>query len=246
MGRKFAIAGIALVVAYVVGHLARSQLGIEMSSESIRQSVTGMGWKAPALFLAMMTFRQFLMVPAILLLPVGGLCFGPALGTLLGASGILLSALFTFAMARGLGAQWLQDLVGSQYAWLGKTVGRAGPLVVLGVTAHPTGPMSAIFWGAGFSSMALSPFLLAVTFGGSVRALAYSLFGSTLSDTGSPAFYVATGLLAVATLGPLAHPGIRRRLRSLGERDPRTEEAVIATSIVAPAARDGAGPRPAE
>src|SRR5882757_7265707 len=204
-----------LVFSLVAAWTVRQQLGIELSTHSLQAVVAGMGWKAPALFLGLLTFRQFIFLPAIVILPVGGLCFGTTLGTILGATGIVGSALITFTMARRVGGEWLRELLGHRYAWLEEHIEKAGPPVVGLVTAHPTGPMSALFWGAGFSSMALLPFLLAVTAGGSVRALAYSFLGSTLLVPGSRQFYVAATLLALAALLPFVHPGVRARLLAL-------------------------------
>jgi uncharacterized membrane protein YdjX (TVP38/TMEM64 family) len=210
-GSLAALFALSLLAAWCV----RRQLGVELSTESLRLVVTGMGWKAPALFLGLLTFRQFLFLPAIVILPVGGLCFGTALGTLLGATGIVCSALISFVLARNVGGEWLRDLLGHRYAWLEGHIEKAGAPVVGIVTAHPTGPMSALFWGAGFSSMALLPFLIAVTAGGSVRALAYAFLGSTLLVPGSPRFYVAALVLALVAVAPLAHPRLRTRLLAL-------------------------------
>lgn len=206
-------------LTFAAGWLLREQLGVELSTASLQDFVRGMGWKAPAIFLGLLTFRQFIFLPAIVILPVGGLCFGTTLGTILGATGIVLSALITFAIARKVGGAWLRELFGHRYAWLERHVERAGPPAIALVTAHPTGPMSAFFWAAGFSSMALLPFAIAVTAGGSVRALAYSFFGAALLVPGSPHFYAGLVGLALAVLAPLAHPGIRRRLREARDDD---------------------------
>lgn len=211
---------LALIATFfALGWVVREQLGIELSTSSLQELVRSMGWKAPAIFLGLLTFRQFIFLPAIVILPVGGLCFGTTLGTILGATGIVLSALMTFVMARKIGGAWLRALLGHRYAWLERYVERAGPAAVGLVTAHPTGPMAAFFWAAGFSSMALLPFALAVTAGGSVRALAYSFFGATLLVPGSPRFYAGAAVLTLAALGPLLHPGVRRRLRELRTHD---------------------------
>jgi uncharacterized membrane protein YdjX (TVP38/TMEM64 family) len=196
----------------LAGWLVRGALGLELSTDSLQALVKSMGWKAPAIFLGLLTFRQFIFLPAIVILPVGGLCFGTTAGTILGATGIVLSALITFAIARKVGGAWLRETFGAHYQWLEGHVERAGPPAVALVTAHPTGPMAAFFWAAGFSSMALLPFALAVTAGGSIRALAYSFFGSTLLVPGSPQFYAGATLLAVVAIVPLAHPALRRRL----------------------------------
>ncbi|HEY8517046.1 MAG TPA: VTT domain-containing protein [Candidatus Binatia bacterium] len=215
--------GVLAVASLFAAWTVRAQLGIELSTHGIREQVEAMGWKAPALYLALLTFRQFLFLPAIVILPVGGLCFGATVGTVLGATGIVLSALITFAIARGIGGRWLHELFGPRYAWLERRIRDAGAPVVGIVTAHPTGPMGAFFWGAGFSSMALLPFAIAVAAGGSVRAMAYAFFGSTLLTPGSPRFYVACALLAAAVILPLAHPGVRRKVLGPPARERRQE-----------------------
>ena len=210
---------VVIAAAFAAGSIVREQLGIELSTPALQELVRSMGWKAPAIFLGLLSLRQFIFLPAIVILPVGGLCFGTALGTILGATGLVLSALITFTMARKLGGAWLREMFGHRYAWLERHVERAGPPAVALVTAHPTGPMSAFYWAAGFSSMALLPFALAVTAGGSVRALAYSFFGSTLLAPGTPQFYAAAAVLALAALGPLAHHAVRRRPRAIRRHD---------------------------
>lgn len=213
-----------LAVSLFGAWLVREHLGLELSTEALQSLVKSMGWKAPAIFLGLLTFRQFIFLPAIVILPVGGLCFGTTVGTILGATGIVLSALITFTIARKVGGAWLRELFGHRYAWLERHLDRAGPHAVALVTAHPTGPMAAFFWAAGFSSMALVPFAVAVTAGGSVRALAYSFFGSTLLVPGSPQFYAGAAVLAAAAIVPLAHPGLRRRLfGTRSERKPAAE-----------------------
>jgi len=212
---RSAIVFALLILAVSVGMLVRSSLGIELSSESIRQAVLGMGWKAPALFVGLLTFRQFLLIPAIVLLSAGGLCFGAALGSVLGATGIVGSALLSFGLARGLAGGWLHLWLAARHAWIARSIGRVGPLVVGVVTAHPTGPMSALFWGAGFSSMAFVPFLIAVAIGGSLRAVAFSFLGATLHASNALPFYGAAALLGALALAPLAHPGLRRKFLGL-------------------------------
>jgi uncharacterized membrane protein YdjX (TVP38/TMEM64 family) len=213
--RVLGMLAVLILASAAAGWTVRRHLGVELSTESLQVVVDGMGWKAPALFVGLLTFRQFLLLPAIVILPVGGLCFGTMLGTVLGATGIVCSALVSFTLARKLGGRWLRELLGRRYAWLEGRIEKAGPPVVGLVTAHPTGPMSALFWGAGFSSMALLPFLVAVTAGGSVRALAYAFLGSTLLVPGSPRFYAAAAVLALIALAPFAHPRLRARLLAL-------------------------------
>ncbi|MCZ6463202.1 MAG: VTT domain-containing protein [Proteobacteria bacterium] len=216
-----------VAAAFLLGRLARSELGIEFSADSIRDFVSGLGWAAPLLFLAVVTFRNFLLLPSMLVLPAGGLAFGAVTGTLLGAGGIAISALMKFALGRGVAREWLhrrwlhspRSRMGAASGTLGQRVEAAGPLLVGLVTANPAGPMSAVHWGAGFSTLAVRPFLVAVVAGGLVRAFVYSFFGSTLLETGTPRFYVSAAVLAVVTLAPLLHPGLRGRILRMARDD---------------------------
>jgi uncharacterized membrane protein YdjX (TVP38/TMEM64 family) len=220
MRRHLPVILIALTAGlFLAGYLVRSNLGIEFSQESIRQLVEGLGWKAGAIFVGLVTFRQFLLLPSVVVLPVGGIVFGAALGTLLGATGILASALLKYGIARSLGREWFRPYFGAAVDAFQQRASAAGPLVVGLATAHPAGPMSPVFWGAGFAALPVLVFALTVAIAAPIRAFALSFFGSTLLDPGTPRFWLATVVLAAVALLPLAHPGIRARLMRVAGRD---------------------------
>jgi uncharacterized membrane protein YdjX (TVP38/TMEM64 family) len=212
-----------VVLAFVGGRLVRAEMELELSPESIRVFVAGYGWVGPLVFLLALTFRNFLLLPSMVILPAGGLVFGALAGTLLGTAGIALSGLIKFAIARGVVRDTLRDRFGAAMRGVERRIEAAGPLVVGAVTAHPAGPMSAFHWGAGFSSIALLPFCIALGAGGLVRAGAYSIFGATLLEPGTPRFYLASALLAALALAPLVHPGLRRRVLGRSDGEPREE-----------------------
>ena len=204
---------LALVVgAVVLGRAARQEAGIEVSAESIQIWVSSLGWQAPALFVGLVTFRIFLLLPSWVVLSAGGLVFGAFLGTVLGGLGVLFSAAMGYGLARGIGRDWVRPRMQARLERHGQSLERVGPLLVGLVTAHPMGPMTAFHWAAGFATVPLLGFLMAVLLGGPTRAFIYSFFGSTLLEPGSGEFYLATTILVVVALLPLAHPGIRRRL----------------------------------
>ena len=200
-----------VAAAFTTGQAVRAEMGVDFSPESIRAWVVALGWKGPAFFLLVVTFRQFLALPSGLLLPVGGLCFGALLGTTLGASGIILSGFFGFALTRRLGREWAIDHLPG-LARVEQRVASAGAPAVWLMTAHPFGVMTPFHWGAGLTSISLVGFSAALLLGGPVRAAIYSFLGSTLLDLGSPRFYVASVILLAVSVLPLAHPGVRRRL----------------------------------
>jgi uncharacterized membrane protein YdjX (TVP38/TMEM64 family) len=205
---------LALVaIAVAAGREVRQQAGFEPSVESIQAWVGALGWRGPAVFLGLVTFRLFLFLPSFVILTAGGLLFGVALGTLLGGAGVLASAILGFALARGIGSMWLRHHLMRRFGGDQAGVERAGPLLVAAATAHPVGPMSAFHWGAGLSGLSLWSFVVVVAVAGPMRAAILSVFGSTLADVGSWQFALATAALALLALTPLLHPGVRRRLR---------------------------------
>jgi uncharacterized membrane protein YdjX (TVP38/TMEM64 family) len=201
---------VVVAAAFASGHAVRKSLGIELSTEALQSWVASHGWAAPAIFLAVVSFRPLLLLPSALLLSVGGLCFGAGLGTALGALGILASGLMQFALARGVGHAQIQARLGDRARSLQRRVERAGPLAVAVATAHPAGPLTWVAWAAGLSSLPILGYAVALGLGGTVRSFIYAVFGSTLVDVRSPRFFVATVLLMAVAVLPLLHPRVFR------------------------------------
>src|SRR5690606_29324259 len=126
-----------------------------------------------------------------------------------------------YGLARSLGRDWLQARFGAAVAAFERHAGAVGPLVVGVGTAHPLGPMAAMFWAAGFAAVPVLGFLVAVALGAPVRAFVFSFFGSMLLDPGTARFWIATALLLAAALLPLAHRSFRARLWTMAQHRPR-------------------------
>jgi uncharacterized membrane protein YdjX (TVP38/TMEM64 family) len=189
---------------------------MELSPAGIHDAVTRLGWRGPVVFFLLTTFRQFLAIPSWLLLPVGGLCFGPALGTALGAGALVVSGCIKFALARRLGRAWLRARLGAHFDHLERRVDRLGPVVIGLSTAHPLGVLAPFHWGAGLSSIPFTSFVVAIVLGAPVRAFAFSTLGAALVDPSTTEFLTVSVTLAAVALLPLLHPAVRRRLFTAG------------------------------
>ncbi len=204
---------IAIVAAlFWAGSYARTELGLEFSQESVTAIVAGLGWRAWALFLALVVFRTFLGLPSMIVLSAGGIAFGAGLGAVLGCVGILISAILWYATARSAGRQWLEDWLGPRALDFQRRAQAAGPLLVGISTAHPAGPLTPFHLGSGLAAIPAVPFMLAVLVGAPIRASTLAFFGSSLLEFGTPRFYIATLLVLALGLLPLVHPGIRERI----------------------------------
>ena len=206
---------LGLAVLFAAGWAARQQLDLEVSLaalERLRLWVLEFGWRGPVVFIGLVTFRSFLFLPSALVLVLGGVAFGVAAGTLLGALGLVLSAGIQFAAARVLGDEWVRPRLGEAGRRLESRLQRAGPWAVALATAHPAGPITPANLAAGLTSMPVFAFALAVVVAGPVRAGAYAWVGSSIVDLGPwRSALLAAALLAIALL-PLLHPRVREWL----------------------------------
>jgi uncharacterized membrane protein YdjX (TVP38/TMEM64 family) len=197
-----------------VAAVARGVLGIEWNAESIRDTVRGYGAWGPVLFVALMGFRYFLLVPSQIMLIAGGLVFGAAAGTLYGALGLGVSGVTAFALARWVGRESVLANVPPNLHWaFSAASSRAGAAVVAVGTAWPVGPIGAFHAGAGLTAMTIPAFLLALAAGASVRAWIYAYFGSALVEGDRTLLIAGIALFGLAA-APLVHPRSRAWIKA--------------------------------
>jgi uncharacterized membrane protein YdjX (TVP38/TMEM64 family) len=213
MRRILPFALLALLAAvFAAGQGFRGSAGFELTPESLRAYVAALGVVAPLAFVAIVTFRQALLLPSAIALTAGGLIFGPGLGALLGGSGILISATMLFFLARAMGGQWVHRRLHERFRAFEQRAEVAGPVVIGMMTGHPMGVMTPFHLAAGVSGIPAGVFLAVVAIAGAIRAATYAFLGAQLAEVGSVGFWLATAALVAVALLPLAHRGVRRRL----------------------------------
>lgn len=209
---RHAITVALIVIAFGLAQVAREKLHIEWSADSIQTTVKQLGVLAPVGYLLLVTGRQLFALPSVIVLTAAGLMFGAPLGSLLGGIGITLNALVLFGIARLMGREWVLPRLEARYPDFEERARSAGPMVIAVMTAHPMGLLTPFYFAAGITRMPVAIFVLAVCPAAIFRAACYSFLGANLLDPGSPRFWIATGVLVVASLLPLAHPGLRARI----------------------------------
>jgi len=203
---------VAIVVLLLVAQWLRNDLGIEWSTESIQAAVRRLGPLAPLGFIVMVVGRQLLALPSVIVLTTAGLLFGAVPGTLIGGIGIGLNAMVLFATARYMGRDWLLPRLEARYPDFEARATAVGPMLIAVMTGHPMGILTPFYLVAGVTRMSPLVFALAVFPAALFRAACYAFLGANLLEPGSPRFWIATAVLLVAALLPLAHPGFRARL----------------------------------
>ena len=216
--------GLAVLGAALGGALwARDALGLEWSVASVRGVVEGLGFWGPVGFVLLVALRSPLLLPSQLVLTVAGLCFGAVEGAVYGGTGLLLSGLFAFSIARWLGAEMLRERVPGGLRRTLETGGRrGGPALLALASAYPVGPITLVHAAAAVTGMGFATFVVAAGAGSLARAALYAYFGNSLIEGRVAHAGVALALLALCLL-PLAHPRVRHWLRAQLRAEPAAE-----------------------
>jgi uncharacterized membrane protein YdjX (TVP38/TMEM64 family) len=210
--RKLAVLGAVGLGLFFLGSSIRKELGFEFSLEglaAVREWVEGLGWVGIAVFVGLVTFRSFLLLPSHVVLILGGLAFGALGGTLWGGLGLAGAALLWFGAARVMGDEWVRPRLGEKGRAIEERVRRAGPGVVWASTAHPAGPQTPVNLAAGLASMPFWEFALAILLSVPLRAALYSFLGASILSWGVGTFASVTLGLGALLLLPLAIPSVR-------------------------------------
>lgn len=207
-----------LAGAWLLSLLVRRSLGFELEVESIRAWVHGFGWKAPLVYVGIVTFRHLLLLPSVLMLAAGGLVFGTLVGGALGALGLLLTGVIEFSLLRTLRPAALVERARRDWRRLARALERGAPLAVLLSTAIPPLPHTAFHCAAAFTTISFASYLLAAALGSLVRSFALSYFGAGLGSGDPLRLLAGAAVLALLVAVPFLHPGLRERLLPSEER----------------------------
>ena len=220
LGRRFwtRFAIVSVIVGVVL--YARSVLDLAWSLDSVREAVDGLGVWGPAMFVGMVTFRHFLLLPHMVVLVAGGLAFGTTQGTIYGAIGIWNAAIAIFLLTRWFGADAFRRRVPPNLQRVldrASTRGGVGTLAL--VNAYPFMPLTVFHAAAGLTTMGTLAFAVAIALTSPIRTWTYSYFGSALIE-GSWQHIAGATAIALLLLTPLLIPSIRARIRREFALDP--------------------------
>jgi uncharacterized membrane protein YdjX (TVP38/TMEM64 family) len=216
----------AAILTAIVGGGAwtRSQLGIEFDVDSVRAFAESLGPTGPMLFVLVVAGRSLLALPSQIVLIAAGLCFGTGVGAIVGGTGLMLSGLGLFLIARYAGREWVENRVNARgHRLLDYMTHRSGAVTLALACGYPITPLSPIQMAAGLTPMPIANFMVAAFLGGLMRASIFAYFGNTLAEFSMTSLVYATGLFVVMIGMPLALPSGREWLREVFATGPIEE-----------------------
>ena len=219
--------GLVVVAVYALGTHLRTTLGVEFTPESVQQWVLGLGPIAPVIFVFVVALRSLLGLPSQIVLIAAGLCFGTAVGAVVGGAGLMLSGLFLFSVARYAGREVIEKRLGPRARHVLDFSSRSSGAVAFALACgYPVSPLSPLHAAAGWTPMPVAPNFVASAFaGGLIRATIFAWFGDALTEASLGALLMPLALLGVALAVPLLFPGGRKWLRNVFTPPARIEVA---------------------
>lgn len=126
----------------------------------ILNSIKGLGWLAPLLFLVLYCFATILFLPTMVLTLAGGALFGPVLGTFINLFGATLGAGCAFFISRYFAADWINAKRGPKLEKLIHGVERSGWQFVALLRLIPIIPSCFTNYGLGITRIKFSHYLV--------------------------------------------------------------------------------------
>jgi uncharacterized membrane protein YdjX (TVP38/TMEM64 family) len=218
------LAGAALLIRLTPLGEYFSRGGMVHSLEALRSSV----W-APVVFVAVYSLATALALPGSLITIVGGAVFGFGWGALLNSIGANIGANAAFKLARGLGREGVEQIVGARLRGLDHATEQHGFWGLLILRLVPLVPFNALNFGSGLTAIRWRDYALATVLGILPGTLVYTFFADALmqgatgaSEAARTRLWIAGGLLAALSLIPLVarRLGFRLPARSSGEAAP--------------------------
>ncbi len=175
---------IAAISVPLVGGILVARL-ISPALPQISSWVASAGYLAPMAFVLAYTAVVVLMLPAFLLIIVGGAVFGAAYGTVLSLIGALVGGTAAFLISRHVARERVERWTAHnpRMAVIDKSVGQDGARIVFLLRLSPAIPFVLSNYALGVTQVRLTHFALG-TFGLLPTMLAYAAYGAAVG-TGS-------------------------------------------------------------
>lgn len=209
--RPVALAAL-LVVVLAAALVVQLVVGLPTPGE-VQDWLQGLGaWVVPAYLAVYVGVCLLPAGPVAVLTVVGGAALGPWLGVPVTLAAAVLGAAGAFALARLLGRDAVQRLVGDRARGLDERVERHGLVAVLLVRLVPFMPYAAASYAFGLTSVRWRDYLPGTAVGVLPSTAALVVVGAYGADPGSWPFLLAATLLAALSLWAVWRArGARRR-----------------------------------
>lgn len=196
---SLAIAALLLLIA-VMAITLRAAEGL--SIQQLRAFIESFEGLASLIFILMCTVRGLAFIPCGLFSALGGLLFGPVLGTIYTLAGLTAGSLITFYLARVLGKGWAQRVMGRRYDMYEGYISRDSFLSIFLMRIIPVLPFDAVSCIAGMSRAGAGRYAIATLTGSMPGVFIYVYFGDSIGSLSTKKVVFSVAVITVFAVAP--------------------------------------------
>jgi uncharacterized membrane protein YdjX (TVP38/TMEM64 family) len=200
----FKVAAALLLTLFLVYTWYRWDIASLFSPARIEAILENLGPFAPLIYMAVMAATAVIIpVPGPPLFVVAGALFGSVMGTVYAVVGSLAGAVIAFLIARFLGRDFVESLVGKQVVICCECSEGLLTKIIFFSRLLPLISFDVVSYGAGLTRMSLKSFSLATLLGSLPMTFIYHSFGSLVAVSSTTALLL--GLMIVGILFALPY-----------------------------------------
>lgn len=205
MNRKRAYLG-GFVFTALLLLIAAAAIGLRLaegfSLQQLRALVESFGGMAFIIFILMCTVRGLVFIPCGLLSALGGLLFGPVSGTFYTLVGLTAGSVITFYLARVLGKNWAQRVLGHRYDRYEGYISRDSFYSIFLMRVIPVLPFDAVSCIAGISRAGAGKYILGTLAGSLPGVFIYVYFGDSIGSLSVKRVVFSAAIIAAFAVLP--------------------------------------------
>lgn len=201
---KFNIFIIFIFVAVIVV-LINKDLILTLDMQKINNFIQNQGIYAEIVYLGIYVAKPFFIImPSNLVALLGGGVFGPVKGFVLSMIGFFISGTIAFYLARFLGKDFVESIMGEKLMKLDDNLEKKGFKILFLLRLPPILPFDPLSYACGLTKIKYSDFILASLLGVVPETICYSMMGKNFTNPLSFKFILPIVVLIIGTI--LAKP----------------------------------------
>lgn len=151
-----------------------------LSLQQLKSSIESLGGMASVAFIVICTVRGLVFIPCGLLSALGGVIFGPLMGTAFTLIGLTAGSVITFYLARSFGKSWAERTLGHKYDKYEGYVSKDSLYSIFLMRVVPILPFDVVSCIAGMSRTRVDKYILATFIGSLPGVFIYVFFGDSI------------------------------------------------------------------
>ncbi|MHB1394517.1 MAG: TVP38/TMEM64 family protein [Clostridia bacterium] len=187
----------------------------DLSLQQLKAAIESLGGMAPVVFILMCAVRGVVFIPCGLLSALGGLLFGPLLGTIFTLIGLTVGSAITFYLARSLGKSWAEKTLGHKYDRYEGYISKDSFYSIFIMRVVPILPFDVVSCMAGMSRARVDKYILATLIGSLPGVFIYVFFGDSLRGLSLRRVAFSAAFIAVFALLPFCYKYLMKLIQKI-------------------------------